>query len=293
MYKPQKNLASYIILLGLIILNFVVFYFTKHSMSYTISIILKILLVIFDIYQLYYIMVGLSLNYEVGEEYITIKGLYGLKTINIYYKDIIGYNIQEEIDGIKLSGISFNDFIIGRCYIERLGTTRMYTTSKEKVVYILADHVNFAITPYEINKFEQALKEKGIKLIEEKEKREDEKINLHRDKIFMIPLVITTILSFIMIIVPFIYYLRGKIGETMPLSFDPSFNPTKIGTGKQFVFQQMIYGALNLALIFCMYFAAQINSKYYRKSSYKYIYIALAVAITFMILQIKIFSVYL
>lgn len=293
MYKPQKNLASYIILLGLIILNFGVFYFTKHSMSYTISIILKILLVIFDIYQLYYIILGLSLNYEVGEEYMTIKGLYGLKTINIYYKDITGYNIQEEIDGIKLSGISFNNFIIGRCYIEKLGTTRMYTTSKDEVVYILTDKINFAITPAEVKKFEQDLKEKGMKLIDNNERRNNEKVNLHRDKVFMIPLVITTILSFIMVIVPFIYYLKGNLGETMPLSFDPSFNPTKIGTGKQFAFQQMMYGALNLALIFCMYFAAQINSKYDRKSSYKYIYIALAVAITFMVLQIKIFSVYL
>jgi len=71
----------------------------------------------------------------------------------------------------------------------------------------------------------------------------------------------------------------------MPLNFDAKFNPIKIGTGKQFAFTQMIYGVLNMALLFCMYYASYFCAKYDRKSAYKYIYLALIVAMIFLIMQ--------
>ncbi|CAM2847271.1 PH domain-containing protein [Hathewaya histolytica] len=293
MYKPKKNFMSYFMIMTLIILNIILIYITKNLASYTLWTIIKISLIIFDLYEIYYIIFGMTLNYEINEKSVIIKGYSGIKKITIDFKDIIGYKVEKEIDGIKLSGVIFSDFAIGRCYIERLGTTRMYITSKDEVIYILTKEMNFAITPKEVEGFRKALENSNVKYIDHDVKSSVQEVSLHKDKIFMIPLVITSILSFIMIIVPFIYYLKGGISYTMPIGFDARFNPTKFGTGKQFAFQQMIYGSLNLALLFCMYFASSINAKYDRKSSYKYIYIALVVAITFTVMQFKILSLYL
>jgi hypothetical protein len=78
------------------------------------------------------------------------------------------------------------------------------------------------------------------------------------------------------------------IPNNMPLNFDAKFNPIKMGTSKQFAFTQMIYGVLNMALLFCMYYASYFCAKYDRKSAYKFIYLSLIVAMIFLIMQFKI-----
>jgi len=70
---------------------------------------------------------------------------------------------------------------------------------------------------------------------------------------------------------PFILYLKHGIPDIMTLSFDANFSPIKMGTSKQFAFTQMVYGVLNMALLFCMYYASYFCAKYDRKSAYKYI----------------------
>jgi hypothetical protein len=74
----------------------------------------------------------------------------------------------------------------------------------------------------------------------------------------------------------------------MPMSFDSKFTAIQFGTGKQFAFKQMVYGLFNMAILFCMYYAAYFCAKYDRKSSYKFIYISLILTLALLTIQIKI-----
>jgi hypothetical protein len=74
----------------------------------------------------------------------------------------------------------------------------------------------------------------------------------------------------------------------MPLSFNAKFQPTIMGTSKDFVFKQLEYGLLNMALVFCMYYAAHLNAKHHKKSAYKYMYFSLAILIVSLIIQQKV-----
>ncbi len=71
------------------------------------------------------------------------------------------------------------------------------------------------------------------------------------------------------------------------MSFNSAFNPIKMGTGKQFAFKQAIYGVLNMAILFCMYYAAHFHAKYDKKSAKTYIYVSLFIAIVFFLMQFK------
>ena len=73
----------------------------------------------------------------------------------------------------------------------------------------------------------------------------------------------------------------------MPLSFNSNFEPARYGTGKQFAFKQMIYGVLNMAILFCMYYASYFYAKYDRKSANKFIYVSFIVSIVFFLFQLR------
>lgn len=295
-YKPNKNFKTFLIIIALILINITVIYLSRYLTSYTMVILIKLLLILLDLYESYYIISTFTIRYMINDNFILINSFFGLRKVKITFEDIIGYkkiSSEKEMQGIKLSGFAFKDIAMGRAFLEKLGLTRMYITSNKNVVVILTKEINYAITPEKTEKIINFLESKGIVELSVSNLKNKRKVSLHNDKVFMIPLICSTIICFALVIFPFILYLKGKLHNIMPLSFDVNFNPTRTGTGKQFAFQQMMYGALNMALIFCMYFAAHFNAKYDKKSAYKFIYIALIISVTFLILQFKILAVYL
>lgn len=292
-YSAKKNMKPVLILLCLILLNMIGIYLTRYVLSYTILTLIEIMLVAFDLYELYYIISTFTISYEITDRSIIIKSFLQLRDVEINLKDIIGYKVSNGHEaGVKLSGFAFIDIMVGRAFVKDLGLSRMYATSNHDIIYIITEDINYAITPVKTDKFIGVLQEMNLSCVDKKEVKELHS-SLHRDKAFMVPFCIITLMCFLMVMIPFIIYLKGNLPYTMPLSFNMDFNPMKIGTGKQFAFQQMVYGGLNLSLLLCMYFAGHFNYKYDKKSSYKYIYISLLVTLTFFIMQIKILTIYL
>jgi hypothetical protein len=65
-----------------------------------------------------------------------------------------------------------------------------------------------------------------------------------------------------------------------------------MGTSKQFVSKQLIYGIINMGILLCMFFAAFSHIKYDEKTAYIYIYISLIIAAVFFFMQIRIIFQY-
>lgn len=262
-----------------------VYFFTDN---YILSIVLKVLLVMCNVNILYYLLLFLTVKYSIDNESVHIIGIFGLKKVTIPFKNIKGYNIKSgTIKGIKLSGVCRGNFALGRSVIDKIGITRMFVTNNDKIIYIFTDEMNYAVSPCDYDKFEKILKEHDVKVLLSQNKPR-EKFYLYNDKKFINLLVLISIIIIFMTLNPFILYLKHALPETMPLIFNQSFEPLVFGTSKQFAFKQMIYGALNMIILFCMYYASYFHAKYDRKSSYIYMYIILAISICFLAIQLKI-----
>ena len=262
-------------------------YFSK---SYIFTFLLKIILIIFNIFQLYYISTSLSIKFIIDDDSINIITLFGLKKVKILLKDIEAYNTSEgKIKGIKLTGYGNNSFAIGRSIIDKIGTVSMYVMSNKNIVYLKTADSIYGISPKNFNEVEDLLDKKGIKK-ESWSIPPKKNINLFKNKKYLIALILTSIVIFIIMVYPFLLYLKDKLPATMPLTFDANFNPVKIGTGKQFAFKQMTYGFLNMAILCMMYYASHFYAKYDERHAYKFIYISLVIAILFLCAQIKILT---
>lgn len=291
-FKPKRG-TGYISILTLTVLyNILMIFLIVASKTYELSVLLKVLLVAVNIYQLYYLLIYLTMSYELDNKMLCIKSIFGLKRVNILLSDIKAYDKHSgHIKGIRISGYGRNHFAIGKSLIEKIGTTYMYATSNKSIIYLNTQDMNYGISPDNEQIFENILIENGT------EKKSWPVIkgsnhNLYKDKKFFIPLVAETILLLILTLNPVILYLRSKLPITMPLTFDASFLTVTLGTGKQFAFRQMTYGILNMAIFFCMYYASHFYSKYDRKSAYKFMYVPLIVTIVFIFMQIRILYVF-
>ena len=112
---------------------------------------------------------------------------------------------------------------------------------------------------------------------------------INKEKKFIILLVIASIITITLTANPYILYKSGKLHSArMPLSFDGNFVPVKYGTVRQFVFKQMSYGVLNMAVLFCMYYAAFFRAKYDKKTAYAFIIFSIILSSVFLIIQLKI-----
>ena len=60
-----------------------------------------------------------------------------------------------------------------------------------------------------------------------------------------------------------------------------------IGTSRQFAFTQMALWCIKYGTLICMYYASYFCAKYDKKTAYRYLYIALAVASVFLYMQIR------
>ncbi|MFL0267850.1 PH domain-containing protein [Candidatus Clostridium radicumherbarum] len=285
-YKPCKGKGIYYIL-GLLLIY--VLFFTAGLFlvnTYILFSLLKIAFVVITAYLLYYILQYTTLKYGTDEKNIYIINF--IKTIKIPYEEIDYYKVEEgNINGVKLSGISNNNFALGKSVIKKIGTTNMYVTSNKNIIYLKVNEKNYAITPMDFKNFKAVL-EKNNEVESDWTRDEEKHISLHKDRGFMVPLILSSIIIFVLTLNPFILYLTNKLPSSMPLNFDSSFLPVDKGTGKQFAFNQMIYGVLNMAILFCMYYASHFYAKYDKKSAKKYMYISLLIAAAFLIIQIRI-----
>jgi len=268
--------------------NILILILLKFTNSYIVASLLKIILVSCNTYQIYYILLYSSLKCTIDDQNLGIYAIGSLKKVILPLNQIEGYTMSSgTIKGIKLNGIAASNFAMGRFVIDKIGISRMFVTDNKKIFYLKTQHMNYAISPVDYEKFEEALVYHNVNRVEWKCKVNNS-YNLHKDKHFIIPLMIVSIIIIILTLNPFILYLKHMIPDTMPLNFDANFNQIKMGTGKQFAFTQMIYGVLNMALLFCMYYASYFTAKYDRKSAYKFIYLSLIVAMIFLIMQFKI-----
>jgi len=287
-YVSRRGHGLWFMLLMTALYNILILILLKFTNSYIVDNLLKLLLVFCNLYQVYYMALFVSLRCTIDEKNFGIYAIGSFKKVIIPLTEIEGYTLSNGIiKGVKLYGISTKNFEIGKFVIDKIGLSRMLVTDNENVFYIKTKQINYAVSPLDYKKFEERLISHDVHSVEW-EYKVNNSYSLHRDKHFILPLIIVSILILILTLNPLVLYLKNVIPNIMPLSFDQKFSPIKMGTGKQFAFTQMVYGVLNMALLFCMYYASYFCAKYDRKSAYKYIYLSLSVAIIFLIMQFKI-----
>lgn len=292
-YKPRNGIA--LIELGLFIVFGNVFLYGLRYLlgSYTERSLIVILMIAFTLYCVFYIFVAITLKFIVKETGIEINSLWGLKKVFIHYDSMDGYNVLEgNIQGMRLSGFGKYKYCFGRSVIDKVGIAHMFVTSNQRVLYIHTEEISYGISPKDIDPFIEVLNAKGKELGEFTTKIHKNK-ELYKEKSFFIPFILVTLIILFITLNPFVLYLMQKLPSTMPLYFDEKFRPVIMGTGKQFAFKQMTYGALNMIILFCMHYASYFCAKYDKRSAYKYIYISLLVATTFLFIQLRVLYMYL
>lgn len=285
--KFKKGISPSVIMLSMIVIDLAVFFLSSFIDLYVVLFLVRIFLVVFNVYGIYYFLLSISLKYTIDEENFYIVGIWGLKKIEIPFSSIEGYKTSKGIiNGVKLSGVGKSKFAFGRYVLDKMGTTRMFVTSEDGVVYLKTQDISYAISPESIENFTKVLESKNINPIEW-EYSNKKVINLHKEKDFMIPFIIVSIIIVLLTVTPLFLYIKDLIPNEMPLSFDAKFHPVRMGTGRQFAFKQTTYGVLNMAILFCMYYAAHFHAKYDRKTANRYIYASLIISIVFFVMQIK------
>lgn len=287
-FKAMKSRGLNYILFLTAIYNALIIFLIFAVNMYELSILLKLTLAVLNIYQLYYIMLNLSLRYSIDEDNICIIGAFGLKKVTIPIKSINACKVKSgKIKGIQLYGYSRDYFAFGKSIIEDVGISYMFVTSNKNIIYINTDSMNYGISPCESDEMIEYLVHMGF-MDKNWHYSENKNVNFHRDKKFIIPFWIAAVIIIIMTLNPFVLYLCNKLPSEVPLKFDAGFKPVLLGNSKQFAFRQMVYGVLNMALMLCMYYAAYFYAKYDKKSAYKFMYIPLIMAAAFLIMQSRI-----
>ena len=105
---------------------------------------------VYSIVCIYYILLDLSLVYEVNDDYIEINCFKGLKKFRINFKDVNGFLEQDKvINGFKLSGFGKHKYCFGRCVVHNVGIARMFVTSSKRVIYIHTEDISYGLSPDE------------------------------------------------------------------------------------------------------------------------------------------------
>ncbi|MDU1322697.1 MAG: PH domain-containing protein [Clostridium botulinum] len=292
-FKPISGSGLISIVTNTIIYNAAVILIMLLVNSYEIMELLKICLIGLDIYFIYYILMYSTVYYCLDEENIYINSIFGLKRVVIPIKEIQCYKKQSGyIKNMRISGFSKYYYAIGRNIIDKLGNTYMYVTSNKTILYLKTDKINYGISPKNLEEFELILKQADVKE-EDWQFKLNKNTNIFKDKRYFTPFIIVTIMILIITLTPMIFYLYNLLPDKMPLVFDAKFTPVSFGEGKQFAFKQMMYGALNMVILFCMYYVSYFYSKYDKNYAYKFLYISLFFSTVFLIFQIRILHVFL
>ena len=287
-YKPKQSYACYYILGVLLIGNLTAAIIAPFTNSYIIVNLLRVFMLCYTIYCVYYLVLALTTKYYITEEQIKIKCALKLRNIIINFKDIKAYSVKQGIiKGVKLSGIGNNKFAFGKTIVDKIGLTSMFVTNSSRTLYIKTEEISYGLSPEDFDAVENLLKQKNISL-GDFDFKINKDIELHKDKRFFIPFIIVTLIIIFITINPFVLYLTQKLPSKMPLSFNQQFYPVEYGTGRQFAFRQMVYGVLNMMILFCMYYTSYFHAKYDKRSAYKYIYISLLISFVFLLIQFNI-----
>ena len=287
-YKSLRGSGFLYILGSTILFNILIIGSLFFIDSYLLLTLLEVLFVLCNAYQIKYMLISLTTKYIVSKDAIEINAGFGLKKVVIPISSIEKYMKTEGvIRGVKLSGYGSHNYALGKFVISKIGTTSMFATSNKAILYLDTTDMNYGISPENTEEFERVLAEKGIEK-SEWEKKASKASNLYKDKNFMIPFMLNSIVIFILVLNPFILYLKGSLPSKMPLSFDSNFIPLEYGPGKKFAIAQSVYGVLNMAILFCMYYASHFYSKYDKRSAYKFVYISLIISVVFLAMQFRI-----
>ncbi|MGL5575615.1 MAG: PH domain-containing protein [Sarcina sp.] len=291
-FKARRGRASFEILGYLILCDTLMFIILKLVDGYVESKIITFGIIFFTIWCLYYIVLDLSLKYIFYGDKIIISSFGGLKKVEIEILDINGLLVRDDIiDGFKLLGVGKDKYAFGRMVVKGVGATRAFITSSTKVIYLHTEKFSYAISPKDVDTVLTILFDKNIPIQEFETKVNNRE--LFKDKKFLTPFVLTTIIISIMIVVPFILYLAGCLPLEIPISFDTSFSVVTMGTGKEFAIRQMITGICNIIILICMYYTSYFAVKYDKKLAIRFIYIAFIISLLFEILQLQILINYL
>ncbi|WP_251861881.1 PH domain-containing protein [Clostridium sp. Marseille-Q2269] len=292
-FKPMSGSGLISVATTTILYNIAVILIMFLVNSYEIMELLKICLIGLDIYFIYYILMYSTVSYSLDKENMYINSIFGLKKVVIPIKEIQYYKKQSGyIKSMRISGFSKYYYAIGRNIIDKLGNTYMYVTSNKSILYLKTEKINYGISPQDIEEFESILKQSRIEQGDWNFKL-NKNTNIFKDKRYFTPFIIVTIMVLIITLTPIILYLYNLLPSKMPLVFDAKFNPVGFGEGKQFAFKQMMYGALNMVILFCMYYVSYFYSKYDKDYAYKFLYISLFFSTIFLIFQIRILHVFL
>ncbi|KOA21221.1 hypothetical protein CLHOM_03510 [Clostridium homopropionicum DSM 5847] len=286
-FRASKGIGHFFVVLLIIVSNLGILLLSKLIDLYVILSLIKIFLIVFNIYAIYYFLLAISLKYKIDDESLSIIGIWGLKKVIIPFNKIEAYKSSLGIlNGVKLSGIGKNKFAFGRYVLDKIGTTRMFVTNNQTVVYLKAEEINFGVSPEEMERFTKALEKKNIPKVDWENVKKKE-VSLHKDRRFMLPFILVSIIIVLQTLIPLILYIKGLLPNEIPLSFNDQFQPLKMGTARQFASKQTTYGVLNMAILLCMYYAAHFHAKYDRKTAQTYIYVSLAVSSVFFLMLIK------
>lgn len=288
LYKTNRGNGFYYIFSYLALVDMALVFIILYLNSYVLLSILKITFVVVNLHFIYYCVQCITLKYAIDDKAVYIRRFGSIKTITIPLKDIEGYKIEEgRINGTRLSGFAKNTFAFGRNVISKIGTTRMFVTSSKHIIYLKQSEINYGISPEKYEEFEKQLISRNIEKVEW-EHHYNKVSGLYKDKRFKIPFLIVSVIVLFITFFPFILYLTNNLpSPNMPLNFDARFNVVQSGSGKQFAINQMIYGVLNMIVLFCMYYASYFHAKYDKKSANRYLYASLIIAIIFLVLQIR------
>ncbi|URZ01137.1 PH domain-containing protein [Clostridium felsineum] len=289
--KPYKGFSCAIILGITLAMDAAFLILSMFINMYIVLSIIEAFLVFFNIYQLYYIIKSLTLKYSYDEKNFYINWCFGIKN-TIPFREIKAYSISHgEVKGVRLWGYGRNFFALGLFFVNDIGTVNMFATSTKSVIYIKVGSAIYGISPENCEEV-KALFVKN-KLISETFKFEKEKrVILNKDKHFVILISLIAAIILMVTIVPFVLYLSGLIPAKMPLTFDSNFKPISYGTGREFAFKQMMYGAYNMIIFFCIYYSAYFYSKYSKKIAYRIMYLSFLISVIFLLFQIKIYITY-
>ena len=287
-FKPIKG-KEYLELVSMTVLvDILLLVITYFAGTYELLTVVRIVILIFNCYQLYYIILYFTLTFQADDHKLYINGNFGIKKITISFKDIEQYFIsQGPIKGIRISGYSSNNFAIGRTVLDKIGTTYMFVTSNKNIIYLKTAYGNFALSIDNIDKFKEIMRDNEI-LMAEWEHNDSKYSGINKEKKFVILLSIASIIIIVLTVNPCLWYLNGKIPVKTPLTFDGNFLPVKFGTAKEFLFKQVSYGVLNMGVLFCMYYAAYFCAKYDKKTAYKFMYVVIILASAFLFMQLRI-----
>ena len=187
-FRPiNRSIGCIYITLVTILFNVAVIFASIYFNDYILNVFLRIFLVAFNIYQLYYIILSYTISYAYDNKFIYIISFFGMNKLEISFDSIEKYTkISGNIDAIKISGYGRSNFAIGKFVLKKIGVINMFVTSSKNMFYLKTTGGNYGISPEKQETFEHMLKSKGI-ICNEWISEKATSVKIYKDNQFKIP----------------------------------------------------------------------------------------------------------